>query len=302
MLYEWDDLEGAEKRVREGIQANAPWKNFVFDAIGYSDLVSVQQARGNLPGAVETMQQLEKLLEGRTEIMDFAEELITIQVRLWMAKGDMASAETWADQMAQAEPLNYLQGWGYLTLARVRAFQGRLGEAQQILEMLAHQPNAGKRVHRQVRVDLFLAILLARQNQWDQALQTLEACLSQAEPGGYRRLFLDAGAPVKELLSAYLRQNTGGHKDYAQKMLDAFPKEPPEPSPAARSEDFIEPLTTREKEVLSLMAEGLSNRQIAEKLVLSEGTIKFHVHSILEKIQVHSRTQAIVKAKELHLV
>jgi len=61
-------------------------------------------------------------------------------------------------------------------------------------------------------------------------------------------------------------------------------------------------LTTREHDILRLMAAGLSNRQIAEKLVLAEGTVKFYVHAVLEKLQVHSRTQAIVKARELHLI
>ena len=55
-------------------------------------------------------------------------------------------------------------------------------------------------------------------------------------------------------------------------------------------------------EVLNLLAEGYSNRQMAEKLVLAEGTIKFHVHQILGKLQVESRTQAIVRARDLELI
>jgi LuxR family maltose regulon positive regulatory protein len=50
------------------------------------------------------------------------------------------------------------------------------------------------------------------------------------------------------------------------------------------------------------MAEGLSNRQIANQLILSEGTVKFYVHAVLEKLRVHNRTQAIIQAKERNLI
>jgi DNA-binding NarL/FixJ family response regulator len=59
--------------------------------------------------------------------------------------------------------------------------------------------------------------------------------------------------------------------------------------PQARS---IEPLTDREKEVLNLLAQGYSNREIAEQLVLTEGTVKNHVSNILGKLQAENRTQA----------
>jgi DNA-binding NarL/FixJ family response regulator len=66
--------------------------------------------------------------------------------------------------------------------------------------------------------------------------------------------------------------------------------------------DIVDPLTPRELEVLRLVAAGLSNRQIAAKLVLSEGTIKFYMHAIMQKLGVHSRTQALLIAREQNLV
>jgi DNA-binding NarL/FixJ family response regulator len=71
---------------------------------------------------------------------------------------------------------------------------------------------------------------------------------------------------------------------------------------ASPNDDLIEPLTPRELEVLKLLAAGLSNRQIAAKLVLSEGTVKFYVHTIMQKLGVHSRTQALLIAREHHLL
>jgi LuxR family maltose regulon positive regulatory protein len=74
------------------------------------------------------------------------------------------------------------------------------------------------------------------------------------------------------------------------------------PLPAARSSALLEPLTEREREVLRLLLEGASNREIAQRLVLSVNTVKRHVYNLCGKLGVQSRTQAIIRARELSLV
>jgi len=72
----------------------------------------------------------------------------------------------------------------------------------------------------------------------------------------------------------------------------------------AAGDDLIEPLTPRELEVLALVADGLSNRRIAKRLGISEHTVKFHINSILEKLDADTRTAAVVRAARhglLHL-
>ena len=72
--------------------------------------------------------------------------------------------------------------------------------------------------------------------------------------------------------------------------------------PAAPSEPLAEPLSERELEILRLVARGDSNRAIAAALVITEGTVKNHVTSILSKLQVQDRTQAALKARDLGLL
>jgi LuxR family maltose regulon positive regulatory protein len=127
----------------------------------------------------------------------------------------------------------------------------------------------------------------------------LDNCLSMAEAGGYMRIFLNTGEPARALLSAYLQKSNPTYKSYALKILREFGSLRMTQNPL---EEFLEPLTSREIEVLRLLTEGYSNRQMAEKLVLAEGTVKFHVHNLLEKLQVDSRTQAIARAKALDLL
>ena len=126
--------------------------------------------------------------------------------------------------------------------------------------------------------------------------------LALTEPGNYLRVFLDSGKPMRELLLVYLQTSAPSHKAYAQKLLDEFHGISEDIIPDRAQPDLVEPLTPRELEVLRLLTAGCSNRQIAEKLVLAEGTVKFHVHAVLEKLNVHSRTQAIAKARELNLI
>jgi DNA-binding NarL/FixJ family response regulator len=73
------------------------------------------------------------------------------------------------------------------------------------------------------------------------------------------------------------------------------------PAPASPTTD-TEPLTARERDILRLMVDGLSNREIADELVITEGTVKNHVTNILSKLGVQSRTQAALKAKQSRLI
>jgi DNA-binding NarL/FixJ family response regulator len=103
--------------------------------------------------------------------------------------------------------------------------------------------------------------------------------------------------------------------DIASKVFSTLPNSPVDtsvslprtaystpPSDYIDSTMHIEPLTEREREILALIAQGASNRQVAERLYVTEGTIKNHMSSILGKLGVRDRTQAVLKAKELGLV
>ncbi len=88
--------------------------------------------------------------------------------------------------------------------------------------------------------------------------------------------------------------------EFARLSTPATPPTSPgdQPRPAA----LPEPLTERELDVLKCIAEGLSNREIADKLVITEGTVKNHVSNLISKLSVRDRTQALLKAKELGLI
>jgi LuxR family maltose regulon positive regulatory protein len=122
-----------------------------------------------------------------------------------------------------------------------------------------------------------------------QALTVLKRALSLAEPEGYVRTFVDEGAPMAALLRHALSQ--GIARNYVNRLLSAFGE------PAAVS-PLVEPLTRCELEVLRLIADGLRNQEIADRLVISVATVKRHVTNIYGKLGVTRRIQAVAQAQE----
>src|SRR5262249_18578042 len=160
--------------------------------------------------------------------------------------------------------------------------RARLGSAQEIL--------------------VLRALAEAAQGDRTGALSTLERVLVRAAPEGYVRLFVDEGAPMLGLLRH--AQRAGLAPEYVSRLLGAFgetnrcdrPHTAPLPSCQA------EPLTGREREVLGLLLEGASNREIADRLILSINTVKRHVYNLCGKLGARSRTQAIARARTFDLV
>jgi LuxR family maltose regulon positive regulatory protein len=135
-------------------------------------------------------------------------------------------------------------------------------------------------------------------------VELLVEALALAEPGGFIRIFVDEGAPIARLLYQALSQ--GVHPDYVRHLLAAFPasgREQAAPSRAvAAAIGLAEPLSSRELEVLDLIAAGLTNQQIAARLYVSLHTVKSHARNIYAKLGVSSRTQAAAKGRVLGLL
>jgi LuxR family maltose regulon positive regulatory protein len=90
--------------------------------------------------------------------------------------------------------------------------------------------------------------------------------------------------------------------DYVSKLLVVFEEKGHINPSSFTLHPLLEPLSERELELLRLIADGLSNQEIAQKLIIALGTVKAHTASIYGKLDVHSRTQAVARARELKLL
>ena len=149
---------------------------------------------------------------------------------------------------------------------------------------------------------------LRARGEKNRATDAVGEALALAYPEGYVRTFVDEGKPMAELLSGVLESQQRGQQDslgrvpahYPRKLLVALEREAPD---AARpATELSEALSERELEVLQLIAAGKTNRSIASELFVSVGTIKTHVNNLYRKLDAHSRTQALARARELNLI
>ncbi len=308
-LYQWNRLEEAEKQVREGLKANEPWKNIMTDAFGMLILTQILRANGDYAGAMAVVEKFESRLQEPTRPIEFQEEFHTLRVRVQLDSGDLLSAARWAEKLPLNEDFRLHPERYQLTLARIRLAQGRYADAEEMLDGISRQATWGFQGLRQLEVSLLLAAAIAGQamqpehrRRQSEALGILESALVLAEPEGYVRVFLDVGEAVRGLLGAYLNDPACRQRSFAQKVLAMFETPEGQASQGFAQGGLVEALTPRELDVLRLLAQGRSNRQIAESLVLSEGTVKFYVHAVMEKLGVHSRAEAIVMARERNLV
>jgi LuxR family maltose regulon positive regulatory protein len=162
-----------------------------------------------------------------------------------------------------------------------------------------------------IGVSVLLAMVYQRQEKANKALSVLKKAVIMAQPGGFLRPFIELGAPMVELLKQLAKHQK--IKGFVRRLLVAFRHEAAssvqDESDTQNAQnlsvitgELLEPLTNRELEVLTLLSQGLSNKEIASKMYLSSETIKKHVYNIYQKLYVHSRISAIERARELGIL
>ncbi|NNJ12750.1 LuxR family transcriptional regulator, partial [Chloroflexales bacterium ZM16-3] len=189
-----------------------------------------------------------------------------------------------------------------LTYARVLLAEGRLDAAEHVLARLEAASASGPRLTRLISVRVLQALAAERRGDADLAQRQLAETVALAAPGGYARRFLDEGPQVAAILRRHQAAGTRQHASFAAQILAAFVAAP-DPQPFALSPSPLEePLSAQELLVLRLLAEGCSNQAIAERLVITVGTAKWHAHNIYAKLGVSRRTQAVARARALGLI
>jgi LuxR family maltose regulon positive regulatory protein len=314
LLREWNELDMAEQHLTQGmamINETLTVEPFVA-VLGYSSLARLEQASSNFQTAFATLDRFVQLAEQRHFPPYLLSQGAAVRAQLELAQGNLVAAIRWADASGlstEDENLSYTREGEYLALARVRITQGRndpagpyLKDVLHLLERLLRDAESKERRGSVLEILVLRALALDTQGNRASALSTLEQALLQAEPEGYIRLFVDEGSPMLVLLrQAHARSRVPG---YVATLLSVFGEQfiSELPSPSVRHGPLAEPLTEREREVLGLLLEGATNREIARRLVVSVNTVKRHVYNLCGKLGVQSRARAIARARDLNLV
>jgi len=297
VLREWNDLEDAMRLAEEGVDLCRQWEWAELLVHGGIYLAQTRQAVGDTEGALDAIRRAKQ--DAGTLSTRYVGLVEAQEGLLWLAQGNRAAASRWAQGsgLSANDGVRFEQRLPYFALARVLIAERRLDEASGLLARLLSLMEAAGARGRVIEIAMLQALVLQAQGAKGRALPTLEHALSLAEPEGFVRIFIDEGAPMGDLLRQAAAR--GIRSDYVGALLRALESD-------AKAEGaqttLVEPLSARELEVLRVLATGLSNREIAESLFIAVGTVKQHLKSIYGKLQVHSRTEAAHRARELGLL
>jgi LuxR family transcriptional regulator, maltose regulon positive regulatory protein len=183
-----------------------------------------------------------------------------------------------------------------LLLARIWLAQGRTAAALELLQEALIPIEAAGRMRLALEAYILEALAYNQRQEAAQSQAALLRALALARPEGLTRIFVDNGCPLAALL-AEARRLSPGHAAH----LPETPRNG-DTIQAAADAAQTEHLTDREQDILALIAQGQTNRQIADILYLSVGTVKGHINHIFSKLEVQNRTQALLRAHELGLL
>jgi LuxR family maltose regulon positive regulatory protein len=313
--YEWNHLEPASRYLLAAFELRYKG-NYGMVCDSSMTLALTYQAQGRPDKAEEALVALRRFaLDIR--IMERLVELDSFNARLAVVRGDLQPAIRWVETTPTDMPSGYtfvLLELPVISRARVLIAKGTeasLQEAVRLLQELLTFTGPMHSTYRQIELLAHLALAHQAQGKINDALFKLERAVKLAQPGGFIRTFVDLGPEMAKLL--YHLAERGITPEYLGQVLAAF-DEPTmvegqktkdtfvslrEPASAAL---IVVPLTSRELEILKLLEQDLSNKEISQVLVISPLTVKRHASNIYAKLGVSGRMKAVAKARTLSLL
>ncbi|MDQ3705975.1 MAG: LuxR C-terminal-related transcriptional regulator [Chloroflexota bacterium] len=334
LMREWNRLEQASEHLTTAIDLVR--KGSIDESIAIDaslELALVLRAQGEYDAALGWLQYTDEV--ARNLKMDWAvTTAAAYKATVLLDQGKPEEAARWgreALQSAEQEPEK--PETERIALARLLLAQSRrqsqgpyLQQASTVLQHLRDSVRAAGRHGRLIEVLVLQAMCLYMQRDEAAARDALLKALALAEPEGYVRIFADEGQPMAELLlglrklgsvdlgDSTERKPSGkylaglisalghvGHVGHVERTGRMRHAERPL-SGSSQNRALVEPLSEREIEVLQLVALGLKNEEVAERLIVSLGTVKTHINNIYGKLGVRNRVEAVTLARELSLL
>jgi LuxR family maltose regulon positive regulatory protein len=310
--YEWNRLEAASQHFSAVFELRYGGQ-FMMVKDSMMALALIYQTQGMAEKANDTLAALHRFAV-EAGITDRLYEIDSLMARLAAIQGDPSQAIRWAETVhLDVPPGTFLfLEVPIMTKARVLIAQGTdasLWEAVQLLQGLLARAESTHNAYRQIGILAHLALAYQAQGQSGDALEVIERSVRLAQPGGFIRTFVDLGPSMASLLYRLAERGTMPEhiNRYVRRVLAAFPRAEGQAAMVrdvrekARAE-LIEPLTERESEILFFLFRGLRNKEIARELSISPRTVKRHTANLYGKLHVHSRKEAVTRARSLGIL
>ena len=317
VCYYRNDLQAAEQHFSQIVE-----NRYTAQITTYRDAVAglalIYQIKGESIAEwqiVESISQFDLEQSGNED-----ERTRSLHARLLLLQGDIEGAGRWADTFTNPPPDQSLIWFEEPQVNRARILIARgggndLSLALLILDALREIAERTHNSRYQIEIQALRAVALDARGETNEADAVLKQAIELSNPGGFIRVFVDLGKPMQAMLLRLERQDYS--TEAIRRILSAMPSvssmgvvNPVSNEshaqavhyPSSGISTLVEPLTRRELEVLTLLREPLSNKEIAQKLSISHATVRRHTINIYGKLGVNRRWSAVAKAEELNIL
>jgi LuxR family maltose regulon positive regulatory protein len=306
VLLEWNDLEGAVHYSKQAVDLARRWEqadalHFALDNYGNALFAS-----GDVEGAFDILRQAWQVAH-RTSTW-FEQITLSREIDWYLSMDNLEAAleclrraQLDIDEPTRISVASYKSLQLPLIFVQIYLAQKQYSKALTLSSLLLEDIEKRKISHHHIRLLLWQALAYYRLRDEEQALSFLKRALTLATHGGYLRIFIIEASRMIPLLQQ--ARSVGIMPDYIDRILAASEWGTVHlPDKALPASQMIEPLSGREMEVLRLLAQGCTDKRIAEDLVIAPETVHKHLKNIYGKLDVHSRLEATLRAHELGLL
>lgn len=265
-----------------------------------ADLARIRRVAGDFEGAYKTLDECEKILQESGKL-HWSYIISALRCRFFIDKGDVAKVDDWLSscKLDIYAEISRIREFELIVYARALIFKDRVQDAELLLSRLLAFTEKTNRPHSRVEILNMLASLAYQSGKKLEACAYLDCTLTMGREQGYVRSYLDEGKAMAKLLAVYSKGRpdvaNADNAGFAASLLQQIRKEQASEPLRGGLPDCLSP---REREVLTLLLEANSNREISEQMGITLQAVKYHVGNIYGKLGVKSRVQCLALVRE----